>query len=409
MSDFRINNNSIGLPADVAQSLGADALQLISASESHLLLGRPDAENPILLSGILEAGAIPDLLSYFNMFRKTGLLHINLEGGAKALYFQEGEVVFAASTFASEDIGEVLFALGKVEKELLLKLRARVSASVTLGKLLVEYGDVSPRDLWLAARSQVENIVYNLFTAQRGGFYFQQRAIELEQIVRLSMSTQNLIMEGLRRMDEKALFMRKIYSLDHYPVETGKAPVNLGQGEARLLTLCQPGLLTVRDLLRKAGMLEFDGLRLLYGLVEQKYVKMDDAPTTEVEGTLGEVLATYNGLLRSIFAKIVKVDSGFSGQMVEALRDMPQPYSFVLRDVELAADGTLDGSRIVSNLDGLEEGDKQKLLADTLCEVVFIETMFIRRALDAEVSKPLIARVQDVTARIRNLVGRDTE
>ncbi len=409
MSDFRINNSSIGLPADVAQSLGTDALQLISASESHLLLGRPDAENPVLLSGILEAGAIPDLLSYFNMFRKTGLLHIDLEGGAKALYFQEGEVVFAASTFASEDIGEVLFALGKVEKELLLKLRARVSASVTLGKLLVEYGDVSPRDLWLAARSQVENIVYNLFTAQRGGFYFQQRAIELEQIVRLSMSTQNLIMEGLRRMDEKALFMRKIYSLDHYPVETGKAPVNLGQGEAKLLTLCQPGLLTVRDLLRKAGMLEFDGLRLLYGLVEQKYVKMEDAPTTEVEGTLGEVLATYNGLLRSIFAKIVKVDSGFSGEMVEALRDMPQPYSFVLRDVELAADGTLDGSRIVSNLDGLEEGDKQKLLADTLCEVVFIETMFIRRALDAEVSKPLIARVQDVTARIRNLVGRDTE
>ncbi len=69
-------------------------------------------------------------------------------------------------------------------------------------------------------------------------------------------------------------------------------------------------------------------------------------------------------------------------------------------------DGTLDGHRVVANLDGLEEGDKKKLLADSLCELVYLETMAVRRELPAEEARPLIARVQEITARVRALVGR---
>ena len=408
MTTLKIHNNgSLKLPADIYRPLGGQPLTVISSSSVHLLLGRPEAEEPVLISGVLEEGAITDLLSYFNMFRKTGILHIELDGGLKSLYFQEGEIVFATSSFASEDLGEVLFSLGKIEQDALRKLRALVSKSTPLGKLLVESGVVAPKDLWLAARSQVEHIIYTLFSANSGGFYFQSMPIEQEQILRLSMSTQNIIMEGLRRLDERALFMRKIISLDYFPLETGKDATDLTQAEARLMNVAQAGQQTAQDLFRKIGLREFDGMRILFGLIEKRLIRMEDTPTSEIGGVPGQILAAYNSLFKVIFARVIKVSPQFPQEVAQSLRDLPQPYSFVLRDVELQDDGTLDGHRIVTNLVGLEEGDKKKLLADSLCEVAFTETMALRRDLDAEQARPLIARVQEVTTKIRDMIGRN--
>lgn len=400
-------NGSLKLPPEVYRPLGDRPLVVISASTSHLLLGRPDAEGPVLISGILEEGSITDLLSYFNMFRKTGILTIELEGGLKSLYFQQGEIVFATSTFISEDLGEVLFSLGKIEQTTLQQLRSLVTKNTSLGKLLVERGAVAPKDLWLAARSQVENIIYTLFPVNSGGFYFQSLAIEQEQILRLSMSTQNLIMEGLRRLDEKALFMRKIISLDYFPLETGKESADLTQAEARLMNVAQAGQQPARVLFRKIGLREFDGMRILFGLIEKRLIRMEDTPTTEIEGELGQILAAYNSLFKVIFVRVIKISPQFPQEVAQSLRELPQPYSFVLRDVELQDDGTLDGHKIVTNLAGLAEGDKKKLLADSLCEVAFTETMALRRDLDAEKARPLIARVQEVTTKIRDMIGRN--
>ncbi len=408
MTKLKVDKSGfLKLPPEIYQPLGEQPLAVISASSSHLLLGRPDADGPVLISGVLEEGAITDLLSYFNMFRKTGILTIELEGGMKSLYFQQGEIVFATSSFASEDLGEALFSLGKIEQKALQELRQLVSQKHSLGKLLVERGIVAPKDLWLAARSQVEHIIYTLFSADSGGFYFRSMAIEQEQVLRLSMSTQNIVMEGLRRLDEKALFMRKIISLDYFPLETGKEASGLTQAEARLMNFAQAGQRTARDLFRKMGLREFDGMRILFGLIEKRLIRMEDTPTTEVEGVLGQILAAYNSLFKVIFVRVVKVSPQFPQEVAQSLRDLPQPYSFVLRDVELLEDGTLDGQRVVANLAGLEEGDKKKLLADSLCEVAFTETMALRRDLDAEQARPLISRVQEVTTKIRDMIGRN--
>jgi hypothetical protein len=408
MPEFRIDKGALyGLPPDACQLLADKPLELLSASAGHLLLVDTQASAPVLLAGVLEEGAIPDLLSYFNMFRKSGVLNILLDGGSKALYFQQGEVVFATSTFAAEDIGSVLFSLGKIERQALEQLRQQVTATTTLGKLLVEQASVSPKDLWLAARSEVENIVYNLFSAARGAFYFQAKAAEQEDILRLSMSTQNMIMEGLRRLDEKALFMRKIISLDYYPKATGKEAGNLTETETRMLNLTSFGQLKARDLFRKSGVREFDGIRTLYGLVERNLLRMHESSGTEIEGVLGQILTIYNNLFRELHSPLKQVNPRFPEEIAQELRILPQPYSFVLRDVEFRADGTLEGHILVDNLDGLELRDKTKLLVDSLAEVAYLKSMAVRQKLSAEQARPLISRVQESTAQARVLAGRD--
>ena len=90
MNKLKINKSgTLQLPAEIYGPLGDQPLAVISASSVHLLLGRPEVEGPVLISGVLEEGAITDLLSYFNMFRKTGTLTIELDC-FRHVFFQQG-------------------------------------------------------------------------------------------------------------------------------------------------------------------------------------------------------------------------------------------------------------------------------------------------------------------------------
>jgi len=401
------SHGRINLPAAVVRELRNQTLEARSFSRNHLLLTSGD-EQTVCLAGLLGEMSLPDLLSFFNMFRKTGILRFRLQGGEKALYFQDGEVVFATSSFPEEDLGEILFGLGKVERETLDKARQFASTRNTIGKILVEKQVVTPKDLWAGTRSQVEAIVYDLFTHNAGSFSFEPKSLENEQIVRLSMSTQNLIMEGLKRIDERGLFMRVIGSLDFLPVPTGAGTEGLTPAEERLLAAIEdaPGIVA-GEVLRRSGLGGFDGLRLLFSLVEKKRVRMEPAPEIEVEGIPGEVLKIYNSALVVMYRKIIERNPRFGQEVRYFLRDLPQPFSYLFRDVSLSVEGAVDGGRILHNLEGLEEEDKQKLLADGLNELLYMVCLAARRDLPHEESAELVARVQEISRRGKDYIGRN--
>jgi hypothetical protein len=341
------------------------------------------------------------------MFRKTGILRFILTGGVKDLYFQQGEIVFAESTFPEEDVGEILLGLGKVGREALQKARQFATARTPVGKVLMEKGAIAPRDLWLATRSRVEAIVFHLFTVDRGSFSFQARTLEKEDIVRLSMSTQNLIMEGLQRVDERALFQRRIPSLDLMVVPVSGREKEWTAAEQRLGPFLLERRHNVREILRRSGMGEFEGLRLLFQLMEKGLVTLEEAPEVEIGSEVGEILNIANGALVALFQRVNAKNPGFGLEVRCFLRDLPQPFSYVFRDVSLREDGALDGARILTNLAGLGEEDQKKLLADALGELVFMECMAARRDLGQVESAELVRRVQEISRRIKALIGRN--
>lgn len=408
MSQFTIDSQGrLALPAPVVRSFAGRPLGQISASDRHLLIGVTDGNGALSLTGALGEFSVVDLLSFFNMFRKTGVLCFSLAGGSRDLYFHNGEIVFATSTFPEEEIGAILCDLGKLSREVLQKARQFTAAGKGgLGRLLVDKGAVSAQDLWLATRQQVETIVFHLFNFQQGSFAFVARELGENEILRLSMSTQNLIMEGLRRIDERELFLRRIGSLDLLLVPVGEGQIELGSVEKRLLGLISGETLDVRDLLRRSGLGEFDTLRLVYQLLERGAIRLEELPPVEISGDLGEMLSICNAALVALFRRVLAVNPGFNEELRLFLRDLPQPFSYVFRDVPLRQDGSVDGNRILANLAGLEEGDKLKLLADALNELIFMACMGARRDLKDTEAATLIHRVQDVSGRIKNLVGR---
>lgn len=395
------------LPARIARRFGARALEITSVSPGHLFLTVDGSAHPTLLAGALGEISVVDLLSFFNMFRKTGVLRFDLPGGRKDLYLQDGEIVAALSSFREENLGEILFGLGRLERSVLERLGRRAENQNTLVKYLLEKDLVAASDIWQAVRHQAETIVYDLLNFQEGSFCFQVKNLEQKDPFQLSVSTQNLLMEGLRRMDERQLFMRLIPSLEAVPqVVPGQAADNLSQSESQLLALVREQRLPVREVVRRSGFGEFDGLRVLYHLAERRLVRFDTDSNAELLGELGDILAALNEALAILYREISARKVGFFQEIQSLLREVPQPYSYILRDARLHEDGTLDGQRILANLAGLEEGDKQRLLADALGELLYMECHAARQVLGKEKTTELFAEVKKATERIQHILGR---
>lgn len=410
MSEIKIEKGGkLQLPSNVLKSIGDQPLRLSSCSGHHLLLEPAADADKVLMAGQIEEIGIVDLLSFFNMFRKSGLLRFNLPGGNKSLYFQNGEIVYATSTFPEEEIGEILYSLGKFDREILHGARQFANGEIPLGKILADQGIITSQDLWAATKSQVETIAYNLFAFHEGSFVYTSVKPDKDKIISLSMTTQNLIMEGLRRVDERAVYMQKVKSLDAMPVATGKMPNDLDSISQRMVALVQSGVSDVNELLRRSGSGEFDALRMLSQLVERGVVKMEEAPTVAVEGVLGEVVKIFNGVLVAMHRVVSAKNPQFRMEISRFLRDLPQPYSYVFRQTALKEDGSIDGGRVLANLAGLEEGDKLRLLSEALSELVYMECIAARRELGTADSAELIKRVQDVSQRVRDLIGKSDE
>jgi hypothetical protein len=402
-SSFRLT-----FPNRVVNDLTADSITLNSYSDRHLFLTVPAKDSEVILAGCLGEMAAGDLLSFFNVFCKTGVLRFSLAGGTKEIYFQQGEIVMAASTFQEDDIGEILYELGKVNRDVLENARNFSAGFSSLGKGLVEQEIISAKDLWQATRYQVEKITFSLFEFKQGGFSFLIKPLEEEEVAKLSMSTQNLIMEGLRRVDEKILFMRAIKSLDATPVFV-ENKAGLSTAEESMLQDIKNSNHSVRGVVRKSGAGEFDGLRFLYQLVQKGAVKIQIPEVAMPEGAFGDLLTIYNGAFSLLFKKIFEAAPHFIEDVNHFFHELPQPYSYVFRGIRLQDDGSLDGGKIVRNLDGLEEGDKLKLLSDALNEVLFMECEVARKELGSADASELIQRIQQISQRVKELIAKKND
>lgn len=400
------DSGRVDLPRRVAAALRSNDLAIASSSPQHVLLS-VDGEGEACMTASLGAMGVADILSFFNMFRKTGILYLDLADGNRQVFFQDGEIIFATSQRFEEDIGEILCELGKIERSVLSETRADMDEGATLSQVLVRKNIVVARDLWLATRHQVEAIVYNLFSCRDGGCHFVAQELERDDIVRLSMSTQNLIMEGLRRVDERALYMRRFRSMEASLSYTGKSPANLSDEEKKLVSFVYSVPATVSQLVARSGLAEYDGLRVLYQLLEKGLVDVTQPKEETLDPTFVELFEVYNGVLALLYDCVSEKVPGFLDDVNRFLREVPHPMLYVVRGVALEKNGTLDGRNVVKNLIGLELLEQKKMIVEALNELVYMECTIARRALGAQGSAELIRRVQEITARAKRLVGED--
>jgi len=164
-------------------------------------------DRDLVLSANVQAFPMADVLSMLHRAGKSGFLLFGSADHEKSVYLHRGEVVFATSNQQVDRLGECLFRGGVITLVQLREAAKRWTPHARLGKVLVERGTLSPRELWNGVKLQVEEIVRSLFAYTSGSVYFWEGEVQPDNVVRLSLPTRRLIAEGLSRRDELLRFL----------------------------------------------------------------------------------------------------------------------------------------------------------------------------------------------------------
>jgi len=170
------------------------------------------------LSGTLKDFALPDIFQLIGMQRKTGLLTLESDRETVTVVFEQGMVVHADSTVRRLDdlLGSVLVRQGKIRKDVLEEALSKQKVSMQrLGFILVSQGYISRDDLKGALSEQVQQIVFRVFRWKSGRYHFDPAAeTDYDRENVQPVSTDHILMEGIRRVDEWPIIEKRIPSLD---------------------------------------------------------------------------------------------------------------------------------------------------------------------------------------------------
>lgn len=201
------------------------------------------------ISGNLRTMPFPDLLQWVSQSRKTGTLAVDGPSCKKKLYFREGRVVASASDDPKEFLGYYLVGwnfLGEEELQELLDMQDRHGA--LLGELLVIVGRLSREELAEVLRVKTEASIYDMFLWSEGEFRFLEAILPTKKFDPLDISVDNLILEGVRRLDEWERSREIIEGNDWIPCVIGPLDVNALNAEERGV-LCEiNGVNTIEEI-----------------------------------------------------------------------------------------------------------------------------------------------------------------
>ncbi|HET9552267.1 MAG TPA: DUF4388 domain-containing protein [Anaeromyxobacteraceae bacterium] len=366
----------------------------------------------VLLAGDLSGFPIADFIAFVHQSRLSGLLTVASGGVERSVAFKDGEVRGARSTAPGERIGEVALALGYVDARLLDEAAA---GGRPIGKALVDLGHLSASDLWKCLHEQVTAVFHAILLAPEGLFFLVDDDSCDRPGAPLSVSTQSLLMDGIRRIDEARLFRARIPGPGAFlRRREPKRPVALRPPEQQLLALVD-GRRTVAEVAAAAHLGEFDATKLLYHLAEAGYVEAAadpvPAPAADPALRIEELIEGYDGLLRLVAAALP--DAGrpaFLAAVAAHLGEPGAPFAPLFRGLVPGPDGGLDRRGLLANLGRLggptlPPGEAPRLLQDALRELLFFHLFLAGERIPREADEALGQRVRRGLARLEGLGG----
>jgi hypothetical protein len=315
--------------------------------------GATSARPRCVLAGDLSAFPIADFIAFMQQARLSGVLTVTGDGAERTVAFHEGEVRSAQSSAAGERMGEVAVRLGYASEA---QVAEATKSGRPIGKALVDLGILTPNDLYKCLHEQVSEVFHALLLSKSGTFTLVDEDQE-RPAAPLAVSTQSLLMDGIRRIDELSLFQARIPGPGAVlrRREGGRAQT-LRPTENALLALVD-GKRTVAEIATAAHLNEFDATKTLFHLAEAgllEAVAGAAGPASEAE-RVPAVVRGMNELLRAVgHAVPAGARAGFLDAAQRFLWDAASPFAPLLRELTVAGDGSLDEAALLEAVGGLD-------------------------------------------------------
>ncbi len=357
-------------------------------------MGPSGAENPSGQRRVVAAGAlgsdgvsIVDFIGFLATGYETGVLTVAQGHVERSVYLYKGDVVWASSSVHDDRFGQFLLKRGKITQQQLNTVTNQ-AGNTRIGRLCVERGYLSPHELWSLVQAQLREIFERLLIMERGTWAFARVSSEILAESQIHFSTQGLLVDALRRLDELKVYRQRLPNadvlLERVPDGTTEdlakrlRDESLSEAKTMLGHVTSP--MTIRDLMRAVHNGEFEVTRAAYNLVRSNFLRVVEAAEPKVESepaidvkAAKDLIGTYSMAVREMFDELGRV--GKVGQLRSACGIFLQDeagtagYAKLLQSVNLLPDGTIDERPLIDAVQS--SGVSVRGLGDALSELLF--------------------------------------
>ncbi len=316
------------------------------------------------------------VLSAIHEAKRSGLVLYRQRSHEKRIYLDAGEVIFASSNQAVDRLGECLLRSGAITLDELRDAELAFMPGDRFGRVLVERGVLTPRELWNGVRNQVEEIVRSLFAVPSGRLWFWEGDIRPDNVVRLSLETARLIAEGQQRCAELRRFLTVLDDPRVQLSQTGLAvsPV-LAESERAIYTAVRSGR-PFADVVRELGvdresvarsvqLLRLIGAVKLMRLPDTAAAPAQDPALTARAEALVKLIATMMGELANADG-----DRSIHARLARELHDVAGRFPALLAGIELAEEGGVLDARALAERAARLPDEGAEVLGAALGELV---------------------------------------
>lgn len=182
------------------------------------------------LAGQIEKFNLASVMQNLLQNQATGTLTVEPPDGPRYIYFFEGLVANVRPEGEWQyALGRILLRLGLVEADALERALKAVKPNDTLVNILHRRRKLTLKDAEEALRFLQEEVLYDLFSAERGPFQFREGDRDSDQIPDvlyknpLNIDPNQAMLEAARRIDELSVHQSAIGSMKDVLIKTEEA------------------------------------------------------------------------------------------------------------------------------------------------------------------------------------------
>ena len=371
----------------------------------------------VVLIGDASGFPLSDLIAFLGQSRWSGTMRLHAPGGERSVVLKDGEVHGASSEDPADRLSEVLVRLGHAARHD-VEDALRDNPPSRVGRALVDRGLLQPHDLWACVTQQVSDIFHAIVLAREGAFTLVDQEPEEKTGPAVQLSTQSLLMDAIRKIDELQHFRQRIPHGRVYVNKKRPSDGKLHPDEDRLLGLAN-GQRTVLELAQAAKLSEFDATKILFRLLEGGYASVSELKHAEApvpargraagRGAESEPVVRVVATFEEIFAEIARevASKGMAREFLEAanaaLESRSLTESPVLVELRLGPDGRFDARKILDAYARARPtlgSEPVASLRQALSDVMFFLLFQAGELLESRADEDLARRVKDLLATL---------
>lgn len=371
----------------------------------------------VVVVGDASGFPLSDLIAFLGQSRWSGTLRLHAAGGERSVVLKDGEVHGASSEDPADRLSEVLVRIGHASRHD-VEDALRDNPPSRVGRALVDRGLLQPHDLWACVTQQVSDIFHAIVLARDGAFTLVDQGPDEKTGPAVQLSTQSLLMDAIRKIDELQHFRQRIPHGRVYVTKKRPSDGKLQPDEDRLLALAS-GQRTVLELAQASKLSEFDATKIIFRLLEGGYATVSElkhgevaAPTRGRAASRGaesepavRVVATFDEIFGEIAREVAS--KGMAREFLEAanaaLASKSLSESPVLIGLTLGADGRFDARKMLDAYARVRPSlgsEPVASLRQALSDVMFFLLFQAGELLESRADEDLARRVKDLLATL---------